>query len=77
MFTLPIPRFDPSDGLHEKLGSLAARAEAVATAISFEEGVKFQRARNRVREALTEAGIAQQIDEAVRELLSLPNETVQ
>ena len=77
MFTLPIPRFDPSDELHEKLAGLATQAEAAASAIAFEEGVKFQRARKLVREALTEAGISQQIDEAVRELLSLPKEDVQ
>jgi hypothetical protein len=77
MFTLPIPRFDPSDELHEKLAGLATQAEVAASAIAFEEGVKFQRARKLVREALTEAGISQQIDEAVRELLSLPKEDVQ
>jgi hypothetical protein len=77
MFTLPIPRFDPSDELHEKLAALATQAEAAASAVAFDEGVKFQRARKLVREALTEAGISQQIDEAVRELLSLPKEDVQ
>jgi len=77
MFTLPIPRFDASEELHEKLAGLAAQAEAVAASVAFEECVKFQRARKLVRDALAEAGISQQIDEAVRELLSLPKEDVQ
>ncbi len=76
-FTLPIPRFNASEELHETLSGLAARAEVVATDITFEESAKFQRARKTVRDALTEAGISQQIDEGVRELLSLPKEDVQ
>jgi len=77
MFTLPIPRFDPAEVVHEDLAKLAAKAEAIAASVVFDEGAKFQRARKLVREALTEAGISQQIDEAVRELLSLPKEDVQ
>ena len=77
MFTLPIPRFDPSEELHEKLSSLAVQAEALAADVTLPDNVKFQRARRLVREALAEAGISQDIDEAVRELLSLPKESVQ
>jgi SAM-dependent methyltransferase len=77
MFTLPIPRFDPSEELHEKLASLAVQAEALAADVTLPDNVKFQRARRLVREALAEAGISQDIDEAVRELLSLPKESVQ
>jgi hypothetical protein len=76
-FTLPIPRFDASEELHKRLSGLAAQAESAAAAVPFEEGVKFQRARKFVRDALAEAGISQQIDEAVRELLALPKEDVQ
>ena len=72
MFTLPIPRFDPQDELHEALAALARKAEAIAANLAFEESVKFQRARRLVREALTEAGIAQEIDRAVNELLARP-----
>jgi hypothetical protein len=72
MFTLPIPRFDPREELHEALAALALKAEAVAADVVIEEKVKFQRARKLIREALTEAGIAQEIDRAVGELLGRP-----
>jgi hypothetical protein len=72
MFTLPIPRFDPREELHEALAALALKAEAVAADVVIEENVKFQRARKLIREALTEAGIAQEIDRAVGELLGRP-----
>jgi len=69
MFTLPIPRFDLQDQLHETLAALAQKAEAVAAEAPIEKNVKFQRARKLVRVALTETGIAQEIDRAVGELL--------
>jgi hypothetical protein len=72
MFTLPIPRFDVSELLHEQLADLATQAAEVAAQVPLDGGVKFQRARKLVRMALIEAGISPKIDEAVRELLSLP-----
>jgi hypothetical protein len=72
MFTLPIPRFDPREQLHESLAALAQKAEAVAANVVIGGSVKFQRARKLIREALTEAGIAQEIDRAVGELLGRP-----
>lgn len=69
MFNLPIPRFDGNDRLHLALADAGARAEAAAGAVELVEGEKFQRARKRVRDALTEAGIAAEIDELVEKLL--------
>jgi hypothetical protein len=70
MFTLPIPRFDPQNELHETLAALAQKAEAVAADVALGENVKFQRARKLIREALAEAGIAKEIDGAAGELLA-------
>ena len=69
MFTLPIPRFDASVGLHIDLAAEAKAAEAVATSAVMPDGVLFQRARKVVRDALTEAGISQKIDGLVERLL--------
>jgi hypothetical protein len=71
MFELPIPRFDPGNALHQALGHAAARAERVAAATPLREGEHFVRARQRIREALREDGVAQQIDALVAELLRL------
>jgi hypothetical protein len=69
IFNLPIPRFDPADETHVALAEAAQRAETLAAAVEFPEGVKFQRARAMVRAALTEAGVAGTIDRLIAELL--------
>ena len=69
VFTLPIPRFDPSVPLHNEIAAAAAEAERIAGAFVLPENVKFQRARKLIRDALTEAGIAPQIDRLVAQLL--------
>lgn len=69
VFNLPIPRFDPGADLHAALADAALRAERIAAAVVFPEGVKFQRARRLVRDALTNAGIAADIDGLVARLL--------
>ncbi len=69
VFNLPIPRFDAKNTLHRKLADAGARAEAAAKLVELVEGEKFQRARKRVRDALTEHGIAPEIDELVEKLL--------
>lgn len=70
MFNLPIPRFDETNELHVALARAAAKAEKLAGAVILPEGVKFQRARRLVREALTEAGVAPEVDALVARLLS-------
>ncbi|HEY7647042.1 MAG TPA: N-6 DNA methylase [Hyphomicrobiales bacterium] len=69
MFTLPIPRFEPENPLHKELAENGAAAEKLAAAVELPEGVKFQRARKLVRDALADAGIAQRIDNLVERLL--------
>jgi hypothetical protein len=76
MFTLPIPRFDSSQSLHNDLAAAAAQAEQIAAALELPEAVKFQRARRLIREALTESGVGPHIDALVARLLdeSLPQD---
>lgn len=70
VFALPFPQFDADDASHRRLTALAARAERVAFEVPLDDGWQFQRARRVVREALREDGVADEIDEAVRELLA-------
>ena len=72
MFTLPIPRFDSAITLHTELAAAAAEAERIVEAFELPASVKFQRARKLIRDALTESGIAPQIDELVARLLDQP-----
>lgn len=69
IFNLPIPRYDPADDTHVALAKLAGKAEKIASAVDLPEGVKFQRARRLVRDALVDSGLATQIDAAVGALL--------
>ncbi len=69
IFTLPIPRFDATVALHNELAAAAAEAERIAAAFELPETVKFQRARRLIRDALTESGVAPQIDNLVARLL--------
>jgi hypothetical protein len=73
MFNLPIPRFDDKIKLHRNLARAAERAEKIAAQVTFPENVRFRRARAHVRAALTEAGISQEIDRLVAELLAQPD----
>lgn len=69
MFTLPIPRYDKSNALHADLAKASRTAERKAAQLVLPEGIKFQRARKLVRDALTEADIAPRIDALVARLL--------
>lgn len=69
IFNLPIPRYDAKNETHAALAKAAAGAEKIAAAVALPEGVKFQRARKLVREALLEADVAQDIDALVARLL--------
>jgi hypothetical protein len=69
MFSLPIPKYEDSDELHQKLADAAKRAAAVAAAVDISEGEYFVKVRGRIRDALREDGIAEEIDKLVEELL--------
>jgi hypothetical protein len=69
MFTLPIPRFSEKVPLHVELARAGREAEALAVSVELPTGVKFQRARRLVRDALARAKISVRIDELVARLL--------
>lgn len=69
IFNLPIPRFNAATKLHKALAEAAREAEALAAAVALPDGVRFQRARSLVRDALIESGLAEKIDALVGQLL--------
>jgi SAM-dependent methyltransferase len=70
VFALGFPIFDADNALHRHLVALAARAEEVSASVALSTTWQFQKCRHVTREALYEAGIAADIDEAVRALLA-------
>ena len=70
VFELPIPRFEPSDPLHRDLVGAAREADRTAETVELPEGVHFVQARQRIRAALIEAGIARKMDDLVARLLA-------
>lgn len=71
MFELPIPSFDPADGLHQDIADAGVQAEAVSGGVDI-SGLSFVPARTRIREALRTDGIAGKIDALVETLLDRP-----
>ena len=69
VFNLPIPRFDGGNAHHLQLASAAARAEVVAAAVPEVEDIYFTTARRRVRSALVDDGVADQLEILVTQLL--------
>ena len=71
MLSLPIPKFDSSNRLHAALARATAHAEKVTAAVQLNEGMHFVSARQRIRTALREDGVAQEMDKLVAELLDV------
>jgi hypothetical protein len=69
IFNLPIPRFDAAEPVHAALATAGAEAEAAAADVELVAGEGFVKARQRVRRALAEQGIAAEIDKLVEKLL--------
>lgn len=69
MFNLPIPLFDAEVKLHRDLATAAEEAERVAAMVEVDEGDYFVTVRKRIRVALAEHGVAQEIDRLVEKLL--------
>lgn len=73
-FTLPIPRFDVRDALHQKLAQASVRAEKVAGDVLIDPVQPFTRSRSLIRQRLADTGSSAEIDALVEELLG-PDET--
>ena len=69
IFNLPIPLFDEKAKLHRDLSAAGSRAEQVAGMVELVEGERFVAARQRVRRALIEDGVAVEIEKLVEKLL--------
>jgi hypothetical protein len=69
IFNLPIPKFEPKTALHVELAKVAKEAEKIAEGVPLKPGEHFTRARKRIRDALTEAGVAERIDALTGRLL--------
>ena len=69
VFNLPIPRYDTGNDLHRSLAEAAQTAEDVARLVPVKEGQHFRGIRRRVRNALSEHGIADVLESLVTELL--------
>jgi hypothetical protein len=71
VFRLPIPLYDADDAAHRSLVELAMQAERVALSVDL-PAMRFEAQRRRVREALDEDGVATDINEIVKTLLTSP-----
>jgi SAM-dependent methyltransferase len=69
MFNLPIPLFSHDNALHRAIAQAGAHAETVAAVVELVEAERFQRARKRIRDALAEEGIGDEIEKLVEKLL--------
>ena len=69
VFNLPIPKFDGRNSLHQEIADAAKTAEDVARAVPEKESEYFVRTRKRVRDALAEHGISEELESFVGELL--------
>jgi len=69
IWSLPIPLFDPTDGVHKQLVELASSAEALAAETDVTGIRTFQAQRRLIREEFEREGIADAIDALVLDLL--------
>jgi hypothetical protein len=71
ILSLPIPKFEPNNPLHKALAKAAAKAEAFASAVKLDDNMHFVKARQKIRAALAENGVAVEIDQLVAQLLGM------
>lgn len=69
VFTLPIRAYDPGNELHGQLASAVAQAEEVARQVPV-DGMRFQRARTAVHDAVAAARIASIIDDLANRIIT-------
>ncbi len=69
MLGLPIPKFDDSIALHRELADAATGSERIAAGVAV-GSAHFVKVRSLIREALAQAGIAEQIERLVEVLVT-------
>ena len=72
MFSLPIPLFDEANSLHVRLATCAQEAETIAAALDITKCRGFKTIRRLIRKSLQDAGMSEQIDLLVSQLLRAP-----
>lgn len=68
-FLIPIPEFDATKPLHLQLAGAGHRGEAIAASVDLSNVRGFQHARKQIRQALKEAGLLDELDGLVQELI--------
>ena len=71
VFQTPIPPFNPKIALHIELATLGRSAESLAAAVDLDPAWGFQKVRGKIRTALSDQGVAGEIDQAVAELFGI------
>jgi SAM-dependent methyltransferase len=69
VFSVPVPPFNGENASHRTLAEIALRAEEVAAHVAV-DGLAPNRARKAIRDALVDAGLSDEADQVVGEILS-------
>ena len=70
VWKLPIPLYNPSDGIHQRLSALGRREAETVAALDLDEKAYFVTLRQHVREALAAHSDASEVADLVTELLA-------
>lgn len=73
MFSLPIPRFQRGNLLHQEIAQAAVHAEGVAARVQIEAEQSFQSKRRAIREALISDGVSRRLDVLITRLIGCEN----
>jgi hypothetical protein len=66
---VPVPEYSPTIAKHGQLATLGRRAEEIAANVELPSGIGFQSARRRIRQALEDDGVAEEMEQLVAELI--------
>jgi ABC-type Zn2+ transport system substrate-binding protein/surface adhesin len=70
IWLLPIPRFDPANGVHKKLAAMAQEAQKLVAGFPVDTELHFAATRRHIREVLEGSAIGNEMNDIVYELLS-------
>ena len=73
VFEVYWPTYEPENDLHQMIVEKSSRAQLVAAEVDLPENLYFTHQRRRVRAALSEDGIAEELDNFVLDLLTRPD----
>jgi hypothetical protein len=70
IWLLPIPRFDPANGVHTKLSAMAREAHKLVADFALDPDLHFAATRRHIRAILEESPIGKEMNDIIYELLS-------